>query len=406
MVNNSFSFYCKSSNEFINQIKNWNNFDTKTTIDKVLGIKRYTNEFWTSKQRASHSIHEVSYRACFKGELPNFFINRLTKEKDIVYDPFMGRGTTLIEAAINLRNCFGNDINPLSSALVEPRLHPPSIQDIKKRINSIKFNYEIKNKNKDLLVFYHHKTLREIETYKNYFIKKINKKTFDSIDNWIRMIVLNRLTGHSKGFFSVYTLPPNQAVSIESQKKINKKRKQKPEYRDTKFLILEKSKSLLKSGTVKKPKIVKLYNCNSWETKKIKKNSINLTVTSPPFLNIVDYQKDNWLRCWFLGLNSSEMKISQIKQIDQWSDFISKTIKEIERVTKSKGYLAFEVGEVGKDKKQLEKYVINAASNTKFKAICVLVNEQNFTKTSNAWGIRNNTKGTNTNRVVIFQKQF
>ena len=100
------------------------------------------------------------------------------------------------------------------------------------------------------------------------------------------------------------------------------------------------------------------------------------------------------------------MKISQIKQIDQWSDFISKTIKEIERVTKSKGYLAFEVGEVGKDKKQLEKYVINAASNTKFKAICVLVNEQNFTKTSNAWGIRNNTKGTNTNRVVIFQKQF
>ena len=35
-----------------------------------------------------------------------------------------------------------------------------------------------------------------------------------------------------------------------------------------------------------------------------------------------------------------------------------------------------------------------------------LINKQSFTKTSNAWGIKNNSKGTNTNRVVIFQKQW
>ena len=35
------------------------------------------------------------------------------------------------------------------------------------------------------------------------------------------MIALNRLTGHSPGFFSVYTLPPNQAVSVKAQKRIN-----------------------------------------------------------------------------------------------------------------------------------------------------------------------------------------
>ena len=31
------------------------------------------------------------------------------------------------------------------------------------------------------------------------------------------MVALNRLTGHSPGFFSVYTLPPNQATSVERQ---------------------------------------------------------------------------------------------------------------------------------------------------------------------------------------------
>lgn len=45
-------------------------------------IDRYINEFWTSKQRQSSSIHEISYRACFKAQLPSFFINLLSKAGD------------------------------------------------------------------------------------------------------------------------------------------------------------------------------------------------------------------------------------------------------------------------------------------------------------------------------------
>ena len=44
-------------------------------------VVKYINEFWTAKQRQSNSIHEISYRACFKAQLPKFFINLLTKEK-------------------------------------------------------------------------------------------------------------------------------------------------------------------------------------------------------------------------------------------------------------------------------------------------------------------------------------
>jgi hypothetical protein len=32
----------------------------------------------------------------------------------------------------------------------------------------------------------------------------------------------------------------------------------------------------------------------------------------------------------------------------------------------------------------------------------VLVNDQRFTKTANCWGVSNGSKGTNTNRVVLF----
>jgi DNA modification methylase len=88
-------------------------------------IRYLINEYWTSGQRQAHSIHEVSYRACFKPQLPEFFIERLTRPGEAVYDPFMGRGTTPVQAALMGRQPIGNDINPLSVLLTRPRLAPP-----------------------------------------------------------------------------------------------------------------------------------------------------------------------------------------------------------------------------------------------------------------------------------------
>ena len=34
----------------------------------------------------------------------------------------------------------------------------------------------------------------------------------------------------------------------------------------------------------------------------------------------------------------------------------------------------------------------------------VLINQQRFTKTANIWGVGNNKLGTNSNRIVMFQK--
>src|SRR5690349_21665769 len=51
-------------------------------------VPTFVNEFWTSKQRAANNLHEISYRACFKPQLPRFFIDRLTCPGELVYDPF------------------------------------------------------------------------------------------------------------------------------------------------------------------------------------------------------------------------------------------------------------------------------------------------------------------------------
>src|SRR3990172_323374 len=89
----------------------------RTRVDKELingiYINKYNNEFWTSKQRQASELHEIAYRACFKAQLPRFFIELLTSEGDTVYDPFVGRGTTAIEAGLLCRLVVANDVNPL-----------------------------------------------------------------------------------------------------------------------------------------------------------------------------------------------------------------------------------------------------------------------------------------------------
>ncbi len=369
----------------------------------------FVNEFWTSKQRAGHSLHEVSYRACFKPQLPKFFIDRLTKEGDTVLDPFMGRGTTLMEAVLNNRYAAGCDVNPLSQIMCEPRLDPPSLEQIEKRLFSIDLGFSGETP-RELHVFYHQDTLNELCGLRCYFEQRGAK--LDRVDKWIRMVATNRLTGHSKGFFSVYTLPPNQAVTAERQSLINQKRNQTPEYRAVKSLILRKSKALLKdvdSGQAETfstyGKKSKIFIGSSTEIAGIKPGSVQLVVTSPPFLDVVDYAGDNWLRCWFNQVNPDEIPIWMHRKLEDWSAAMTQAFKQQYKLLKKGGYVAFEVGEVRNGKIKLEEHVIPAAEKAGLVPILVLINDQEFTKTSNCWGVSNQNKGTNTNRIVLLKKQ-
>jgi hypothetical protein len=120
---------------------------------------------------------------------------------------------------------------------------------------------------------------------------------------------------------------------------------------------------------------------------------------------VVDYEGDNWLRCWFLGVDPKSVNIASHRKVADWENFIRKTLQELSRITMDSGYVAFEVGEVRNGKIKLEQSVIEAARGLPLTPICVMINQQDFTKTSNCWGVSNNSSGTNSNRIVLLKKK-
>lgn len=373
-------------------------------------IPVFVNEFWTARQRQANSLHEISYRACFKPQLPRFFIERLTAPGDVVYDPFMGRGTTLVEAALLDRVPFGCDVNPLSQVFGGARLRPPDLAEVEKRFDTLPLN-EPADEPPDLLAFYHPTTLRRLSSLKNYFQARRRAGSLDSLDLWLEMVCLNRLTGHSPGFFSVRTMPPNQAVSVKSQRKINDRLKQTPPPRDVRKIVLKKSRQLLGDVTpALRTQLLRwadashIINGPADCTPEIPAESVSLVVTSPPFLDVVDYATDNWLRCWFLGIDTGSVSLTVPRKLEDWAAAMTRVFVELHRVLKHGGHVAFEVGEVRRGSVKLEETVVPCGLAAGLEPELILINDQEFTKTANCWGVDNNSRGTNTNRIVLFRK--
>src|SRR5919202_4753421 len=87
------------------------------------------DESWSFRQlrraQTSYLTHDYhKYPAKFIPQLAERLIRENSKSGDLVCDPFMGSGTTLLEAILNSRRAYGSDINPLSVLISKAKTTP------------------------------------------------------------------------------------------------------------------------------------------------------------------------------------------------------------------------------------------------------------------------------------------
>ncbi len=381
----------------------------------------WVGELWTAKQRQMHRLHyTVSYRASFKPELPDFFIRYFLLDRGItnarVLDPFGGRGTSVLQANLLGFSGVHNDLNPVSLFLARSRQKIPLLRALISRVNSLSLDEDHSISKKDrarFSPFFHSRTLKEILNFRELLLK--GHKNEDAELSYIGLTLLSRLHGHSDGFLSAYSFP-QISILPSAQKKNNLRLGQKPKYREVKSRLIRKLKNDLGHGV---PDIFYKASQKNYYTQhsadalsSLPSHSIDLIVTSPPFLNKVDYQTDNWMRAWFLGLEEELRNISltMTPSLVAWCDFMEAVMCEMGRVLKKKAHAVIEVGEVsiGWKKQNLEENLLERLPlkvvGGVLQAKEIFINRQNFTKLSNCWSVTNNSKGTNTNRCLVLQK--
>jgi len=83
----------------------------------------------------THGIHR--FPAKFIPQVPRFCIEHFSKQGDLVLDPFMGSGTTLLEAMLLGRDAYGIDIHPLARLIAKTKITPLPIDELQRTADSI-----------------------------------------------------------------------------------------------------------------------------------------------------------------------------------------------------------------------------------------------------------------------------
>ncbi|MFP7675515.1 DNA methyltransferase [Marivita sp. S0852] len=393
-------------NQILSGIRSYKGQGSKTHACISNDIPYLINAFWRPNAGGSHPIQKGPYHACFSGNLAAFCIERFSPVGGIVHDPCGGRGTTAIQSALMGRIAYSTDINPLSLMMTRPRLRAITTDDIRAKLKTL--DLQLKPiEHEDMLVFFHPQTLQQLEAMRRALAQfaPVDDAHPDPIWDWIRMAILFRLTGHTSAYLSRETVQPNAPTpTIAAQRRRNERSGLTAPERDLDEIIIARSKGFLRHGCVPNTHGHKLAVGAAWDTPWIADGTVDLTLTSPPFADVVDYAKDNWVRAWFAGVSLEDVGFSHHKSLTDWTNMVRRILIEQIRVVKPGGYIAIEVGEIRGGQVELERFVWDAAEGLPCKRICVVVNQQAFTKSAHTLGVTNGENGTNSNRIVILQR--
>lgn len=324
------------------------------------------------------TLHQLSpYIGKIKSNITKELILTYTKPYDTIFDPFSGSGTVALEALTLNRNTIANDINPYAVTLTKAKMYPPHSVDealekaayylncSEKEVSTISLSETpewVRN-------FFHPITLKEIMALCR--LLKNNEEYF------LLACLLGILHHQRPGFLSY---PSSHVVPYLRTKKYPKEKfPQLYSYREVRSRLINKIKRAFRRFPKVDPTLFRECKMEDASILKLPGRSIDAVISSPPYMNALDYGRDNRLRLWFLG-------VTDYKYYDNMSpstpkDFyhlMDKVLNNLYYMLKPNSPCIFVVGEIKRKNNTINTSSIIqdiALSNGGFKVLDILEDE-------------------------------
>ncbi len=261
----------------------------------------------------SHGLHK--YPAKFFPELPRWLIQRYSKQGNIILDPFCGSGTTNVEALLQKRHSIGIDVDPFSQFL--------------SKVKTTVLQSEELDRTSDLLL---HKILH----FRPEFVSDSYIPDFPYRDNWFNKEIILELAYILKiieemdtnieytNFYKVCLSSILRAVSNADnnctrtviRKKLHKQvfpADALTHFAEAVLLNVPKMKQF--SDQCNLQYTVDISAVCDARTTNIADEYIDLAVTSPPYVNAVDYPRTHQLELYWLGLETGSLTSLKKKHV-------------------------------------------------------------------------------------------
>lgn len=358
-----------------------------------------------------HSLHHVVSRICtLPPRLARHLLLTYSDPGSNVLDPFCGKGTIPVEACLQGRNGFGVDISPEAFAATDAGVRSVPLREAEeyvvqasKKVQKAFAQSDRPPVSDDVAQFFHPRTLQELVVW-----REVLSQDDSDAAACVKGILLGILHGKGKGFLSLrcshsYSMSPAYVRSYTKEHHL------RAEYRNVGQSLLLRAQSVLADGPVPLKGKACLASADSLP---FRDGQLDLVLTSPPYLSVHRYARDNWLRLWFLGYNDYHVVqrlLFQTSDLETYRTIMNAALCEIARVLKPAGRALILVGDVTLRRRNSESLIrvadIFAEEGQKIGLKCEAILEDAIPSRLKVVGYNASKGGINTERLVVLRKR-
>jgi DNA modification methylase/DNA-binding XRE family transcriptional regulator len=289
-----------------------------------------------------HKRHTIcSFPSKMKPALAATLVSLFTRPDSTVFDPLSGSGTLPFEAALQGRYAIGGDLAPLSYVITSAKVVPPAEEQVQEVLQSLESHIEatadaisLDAMEPEIREFYHERTAREIITARAFLAKRSNGFREGSALLFITACLAHILHGNrpyalSRRSHNIIPIPPKGPVV----------------YKSVMASLRDKCHRMLSFPLPASFRHGRALLCPA-DAVPLDNASVDVVLTSPPFLGTTDFLRHNRLRNWLLGWDYETQAAQREHFLEHQTpvEGYRPILSELHRVLRPHGLMVFHVG--------------------------------------------------------------